>query len=157
MREIRKMSNTILPYIVMEETVASDCKDRKLPVLDLKIWQERKVDNNGEDEVIVYQEYYEKPMASQLMMMARSAMPHRTKIVSLSQEVIRRQRNTSRNVGEQVRKENLSKMMSKLKKSGYDINMRRNILLSGMRGYERMVKEEDEGKRLINRPRWEGK
>ena len=65
MREIRKMSNTILPYIVMEETVASDCKDRKLPILDLKIWLEKR----QEEQKIMF-EYYRKPMASRLLMLA---------------------------------------------------------------------------------------
>ena len=156
MREVRKMANTILPFIVMEETVASECLERKLPVLDFKIWQEKRKNEEGKNETVICHEYYENPMSSQLMMMMRSAMPHRTKIVSLSQEVIRRQRNTSRNVSEVVRRKNLSQMMCKLKRSGYDTNMRRKILVSGMRGYKRMVKDEEEGRRPINRPKWLG-
>ena len=47
-------------------------------------------------------------------------------------------------------------MMVKLKRSGYDEKFRREVLLAGLKGYNKMVKVEEEGGRKINRPRWEG-
>ena len=39
MREIRKLSNDIMPFIQMEEDVAENYQDKKLPILDLKVWK----------------------------------------------------------------------------------------------------------------------
>ena len=44
----------------------------------------------------------------------------------------------------------------KLKVSGYSRETRWEILKSGTRKYNRMLKEEKDGKRSLNRPRWEG-
>ena len=55
-----------------------------------------------------------------------------------------------------MRSKMLTKFMTKMKRSGYDERMRRRVLAAGMKGYERMVKEEEAGKRRVNRPRWEG-
>ena len=88
--------------------------------------------------------------------MEKRALPHRIKVTTLTQEVIRRMRNTSRSVGKSRRAEILSNFMKKMKKSGYCRKTRRNVLLAGLKGYFRMVKEEDAGGRKVNRPRWEG-
>ena len=47
-------------------------------------------------------------------------------------------------------------MMAKMRRSGYDERMGRRILVVGMLGYTRMVKNEEEGVVRINRPRWVG-
>ena len=95
-------------------------------------------------------------MASSLVMMNKSALPHRMKVTTLTQEIIRRQKNTARSVGSKRRREILSKMMVKMKRSGYDQRMRRRVLVAGMRGYEKMVETEEKGGRKVNRPRWDG-
>ena len=46
--------------------------------------------------------------------------------------------------------------MWKMRKSGYDEAQRREVLISGLRGFERMRKDEEEGKRPVNRPEWMG-
>ena len=127
MREVRKMSNSILPYIQFTEEVASECPGQKLPMLDFQVWQEERTNEEGEREIIIQHEYYEKPMASKLMMMERSAMPHRMKVATLSQEVVRRLKNTARTVQEWRRRRVLSRMMVKLKRSGFGEKMRRKI------------------------------
>ena len=85
-----------------------------------------------------------------------TALPHKTKITTLTQEVIRRMRNTCRKVGKRRRAEILSRFTKKMKKSGYNGKVRRNVLLAGLKGYCNMVKEEEAGGRKVNRPRWEG-
>ena len=158
MREIRKMSGSILPFIQFKEEVASECVERKVPMLDFAVWKEVQEDQNrvsGKKTEIMW-EFYEKPVASKLVVMERSALPHRTKITTLTQEIIRRMRNTSRKVGKGRRAEILSKFMKKMRKSGYNSKVRRNVLLAGLKGYYNMVKEEESGGRKVNRPRWEG-
>ena len=156
MRQVRLMANSILPYIQMKEDVATDCPEEKLPMLDFKVWKEEETGENGEKKTIIKHEFYEKPMASKLVMMNKSALPHRMKVTTLSQEVVRRLKNTARSVGESKRRNILSNMMVKMRRAGYDDKMRRNVLVSGLKGYWRMVKTEKEGGRRVNRPRWEG-
>ena len=49
----------------------------------------------------------------------------------------------------------MTKLMMKLRASGYTRSQRWEILKSGSRRYRRMVEEEDRGIRRVNRPRWE--
>ena len=156
MREVRKMSNSILPFIQLKEEVASDCKEGRLPMLDFQVWKEMVEKEDGEKETLIKYEFYEKPMASKLMIMDRSALPHRIKVTTLSQEVVRRMKNTGRSVGEERRKKILTRMMTKMKRSGYNERMRRRVLVAGLRGYNNMVMVEEGGGRKVNRPRWDG-
>ena len=51
----------------------------------------------------------------------------------------------------------MSKLMTKLRASGYSRTQRWEILKSGSRKFNRMVKQEEGGVRRVNRPRWEGR
>ena len=145
MREIRKLSNSIINFIIMEEYVQSNHPNNRLPILDLSVWTVQ-VKNEDDREIMqIATEFYEKPMVNHLVMMERSSMPKKMKIASLSQEVVRRNRNQSGAAPNKLRAEHLSKFMFKLKKSGYNQADRVQILLSGQRKYLRMVKTEEEG------------
>ena len=61
--------------------IHEDFKDGKLPTLDTKIWVEA-----GK---ILFQ-FYQKPMASNLVIQADSALSSSVKIASLKEEVVRR-------------------------------------------------------------------
>ena len=125
-------------------------------VLDFRVWKEERDRGDGTLETQIHHEFYEKPMASKLVMMEKSALPQRMKITTLTAEIIRREKNTSRSVGEARRRQILSKMMVKMKRSGYDERMRRRVLVAGRVGYKRMVQNEEGGGRKVNRPRWDG-
>ena len=158
MREVRKMSDSVLPFIKFKEEVASECKDGKLPMLDFQVWKEVVDDEEkeGAKKTNVMFEFYEKPVASKLVVMEKSALPHRVKITTLTQEIIRRMKNTCRRLGKQRRAEIITKFMKKMKRSGYSAKVRRNVALAGLKGYLNMVKTEESGGRKVNRPRWEG-
>ena len=158
MREVRKMSDSILPYINFKEEVASDCLEGKLPMLDFRVWKEEVDDGDreGNKKTKIFHEFYEKPVVSKLTLMEGSALPHRVKIQTLTQEVIRRMKNTSGGVAKKRRAAILTNFTKKMKRSGYSAKVRRNVLLAGLKGYWNMVKTEKEGGRRVNRPRWEG-
>ena len=120
MREIRKLSNSLLDFIVMEEDVPSNHPEKKLPILDLKVWMLEKKRDDGTIYYQVATEFYEKPMVGDLMMMKRSGMPRKMKLASLTQEVIRRNRNQTGDAPSKLRGEHLSRFMLKLKLSGYE-------------------------------------
>ena len=80
-------------------------------------------------------EFYEKPMASKLVIMENSALPHRMKITTLCQEIVRRMRNTCRAVSSAGRGEILSVYMRKLQSSGYSQATREMVATAGVKGY----------------------
>ena len=144
MREYQKMANTILPFIQVTFDTVDDHPSKTLPVLDLQCWTEGKV---------VLHKYYEKPMSSKYCIMEASAMSQNVKWSSLSQEIIRRMKNTSRRVAHDVREGILTDFMLKLQRSGYTESFRKNVLISALKGYSKMKESEDSGKGPINRPR----
>ena len=79
-----------------------------------------------------------------------SALPITTKITTLSQEGLRRMRNTSRSQGTQVIIEILNLFMIKMLNSGYPEDIRYEVLKSCVKGYYRMVLSEVCGTRRVN-------
>ena len=123
-------------YNWMEFTVDTedDHENRRIPMLDICTWREGKHK--------VKHAFYEKDVSSKLVVMSKSATPQGNKISSLSQEVIRRQRNTGRSIGPQERINEMNKFMVKMYMSGYNQNEREDVMRSGLTGYERMVVRE---------------
>ena len=80
-------------------------------------------------------------------MMAETALPERMKTTVLAQEVIRRERNTCREVEREVRLKIRNRMMMKLRLSGYKTSQRINIFLRGPEGVQT-----DGGKRRCRDP-----
>ena len=154
LRELRKMANSIEDDIKMKEDVGSNYQDGMLPMLDVKMWVGNREGRNGGKE-IKYR-FYEKPMASKVVLMERSALPIKTKIQILVQEIVRRRRNTYQGESRMEIERELTEFMVKLKISGYSREHRWEILKSGTKKYHRMLKNEKEGKRSLNRPKWEG-
>ena len=101
-------------------------------------------------------EHYRKPMANPLVMVECSAMPIKIKRTTLTQEVVRIHRNTSRELPKETVAKHLNEFTSRMKASGYPEKFRLEVIKSGVEGFEKMVKIEEEGGRPVNRPRsWE--
>ena len=157
MKEIRKLSNSLLPFIKFKEDVPANHESRKIPVLDFQVWaEEEETGQESGTKTRLMFEFYEKPMASKLVIMENSALPHRMKITTLSQEIVRRMRNTCRAVSSKRRGEILSVYMRKLQRSGYNQATREMVATAGVKGYLRMVRDEADGGRKVNRPRQDG-
>ena len=77
-------------------------------------------------------------------------MAKSSKIVSLSQEVIRRQKNTGRNVRTERRIEIINEFAKKLELSGYGEKDRLEIITSGTKKYYRKVANELKGGEMVN-------
>ena len=160
-REWAKMVDTIWPFI----QVTFDCpglnQSRMVPILDLQVKMTKVEEVMEGGARLEYQQiewrFYEKPMNSPYVIMERSAMPQQVKITSMVQEVIRRKRNFSRMVPEEEVKWEMSRFCAKMKRSGYSEGVRRDVLLSGIKGYEKMLRNEREGRRKLYRKQEEGK
>ena len=155
MREVVAMANTLEKDIQLTMDVPSTNSDGKLPVLDLKMWIEVREGARGEKYEEVLYEYYEKEMVSKRVINKDSALPERVKCTTLAQEVIRMMRNTSEIIREERKREQLTKFAVKLKNSGYNERNRREILLAGIKGFERILTDVKKGKRSLNRDRKE--
>ena len=103
----------------------------KLPTLDLSIWIR-------EDNIILYI-FFQKPMASSMVIQKRSAMPENMRVATLNQEMIRRMLNTSERLEIKWRTDVVDDYAGKLINSGYDIEYTRKVIVGGLTGYERKV------------------
>ena len=114
----------------------------KLPTLDLSIWIR-------EDNIILYI-FFQKPMASSMVIQKRSAMPENMRVATLNQEMIRRMLNTSERLEIKWRTDVVDDYAGKLVNSGYDLEYTRKVIVGGLTGYERkMILSKDR-----SNPKW---
>ena len=150
-REIGKVMNSIYRHIKFTTEIPEDFTGGKLPTLDLAMW----MDSHGEGEnemqtreKIEYK-FYEKEMGSKFCVMENSAMNYNSKRSILSQEVIRRMQNTSEEVGQDERNEILEGFIEKMKRSGYNQVQIKEIICSGLKGYQtKLEKANKEGRKM---------
>ena len=90
-------------------------------------------------------EFYSKPSASSTFIMASSAQPWGQKRTTLTQELIRRLLNCSKELSCEVRRRHLNNYMQLLKNSGYCEKFRAEVLRSGLLGYSKIVAAEKRG------------
>ena len=105
------------------------------------------------DNTIDYK-FFEKEIASKYVMMRNSAMSARVKMNCLTQEVIRRLRNTRESLDwDEVKAPILTKFCKKMARSGYPESYRTEVIKSGVVGYERQVEASRSGEKPLFRPR----
>ena len=78
-------------------------------------------------------------MAAKTVTNFKSALSENSKMVSLSQEVVRRMRNTSEWIGSSERIEVINKFCQKLATSGYGREQIGRIITAGLKGYEKAL------------------
>ena len=115
--------------------------ESKVPMLDISVWAGK----DKERDETVYYEYYEKKVTLPLVIMKRSAISENMKRTVLSQELIRRMRNTDVRIGKEKKVKIVEKFMRKMRRSGYDEKQRKEMLRAGLLGYYRMRKGKNWG------------
>ena len=85
-------------------------QDGHLPTLDFQCWKE--------NERILYS-FYQKEVSKKTLNDRKSALGDNTKVTSLTQNLVRRRKNTSEDVDDSVRIEIVNAFSSQLKASGY--------------------------------------
>ena len=98
-------------------------------------------------------EFFSKPMAAMKVMLASSAQPWGQKRTTLTQELIRRLLNCSKELPCTTKRKHLNNFMQLLKNSGYSEVFRLEILKSGLQGYNKILKAEREKIRPVYRPK----
>ena len=128
----------------MEEDLPEKHSDEKLPILDMACW----MDKQGMTRYI----HYEKKVSNKELIPARSAHSNSCKRSVAISEIVRRCRNTSRELDwDQYFVPTLDNYMARLKKAGYPESFRKNVLTQALNIYESKLKANDEGTEPLNR------
>ena len=136
MEIVQKIANSINPMIKLTIETPCNFQNKKLPVLDVEVRI-----NELENDRIDF-EFFEKPTKNPRVILADSALSFSKKRTILTQECLRRLRNTKMELGPEVQGVHLNKFMLKLKNSGYNFKFRKEILDSGLKAYQKM-KDDD--------------
>ena len=142
---VRSIANTVCGFIQVEIDYPSAHSNGHMPILDLEVALKNQR---------VFFRHYRKPMANPLVIHQRSAMPAKVKRECLTNEVIRIMRNTCREAPIEVKRCYMSDFANRMRASGYRERFRREIIESGMKGYEKQVQRNNRGERPLYR--WKG-
>ena len=123
--------NSIMNFLKFTLEIAEDFPGNKLPTLDLKIWI-----STGN---IVMHEFFEKPMAANVVVQAGSALGESVKVASLTEEVVRRLKHTSLNLPNSSRMEALEALSQKMSNSGHMQSFMKRIMMKGIVKFERKL------------------
>ena len=114
MEVIQEIANSINPMFQFTVDTPSNHENGKLPILDLQV-KINEEENNRLDF-----EFYEKPLKNKKLILSDSAIPAKDKRTILTQECLRRLRNTKVELGKDVQNKHLNDFMVKMKNSGYN-------------------------------------
>ena len=115
----------------------------------MEVWIER--DEKGVSKI--RWAFYEKKMKNRFVMMRSTAVGMKTKRRTLVQEVVRRMRNCDRDIELEEMGDILSKFSQKMRDSGYEEKMRREVVDAGVRAYREQVRKEVIGEKPLYRRR----
>ena len=144
---VQKIANSIDPMIKLTVETPCNFADGKLPVLDVTVNINYKEDNRIDFE------FFEKPTKNPRVILANSALSMAKKRTILTQECLRRLRNTKKELGPEVQKTHLNNFMVKLKNSGYSQKFRTEILNSGLQAFQKMLEDDKNGVKPLYRSR----
>ena len=167
-----KMASSVVPGLVFTVDYPKKHDNEKVPMLDFMVWKQRcasdqdenddqgtsdKIDKNEKCKETVRYEFYEKPVANNLVMMRESAMPHKMMVASMVQEGVRRLANSHRSLEDKHKCKILGRYMAKLKMSGYSLGLRKEILTSAVQTQRKRELAHDIGVRPLHRPGGHGR
>ena len=139
MEEIQEIARGIHRSIDVTVDCPEKHEDKKVPILDLKVWMEEV----KEGEMKILHEFYHKDIASKAVINARSAMPKQTMRTVLTQEVLRVLRNCSRLLPWEIVCKHVERMSARMQFSGHDKKMRGEVIRSALNAYD-IIKEKHE-------------
>ena len=133
---IVKIANTIDPMIQLTTETPCNFKNGMLPILDVKVCVNKEEGNRLDFE------FFEKPTKNSRVTLANSALSLKSKRTILTQECLRRLRNTKVELGEMVQKKYLNESMIKLKNSGYNKKFRIEVANSTLNAFEKILEDD---------------
>ena len=148
--EIKNIGNSIHTSIQLETDYPMNYEDKKVPILDVKVW----IDEENQ----VLHEYYAKPMASKAIISQKSAMPLKEKRKIITQDILRIILRCSPLLPWNNVVKHINNYMLRMQFSGYKEKFRKEVLRSAIEAYGRIKREVREGKRpLYRNKQWQNK
>ena len=145
MEVFKQVADSVDENIEVEVDFPSKNEDKMMPILDMKMKMNR-------DNQVVYK-FYRKPQSNSRVMMARSALSDKQKRSTMSSEAMRRLMCCSPNLDNRERDKVMEDFALLMKRSGYKERFRYEVISDALRGYAKRVKEDEEGRRPLNRPK----
>ena len=147
LEKVKSIGDRIHSSIQLEADYPAKYEDRKVPILDLKVWV-------NEDNQIIH-EYYMKPVASKAVINNRSAMPLRDRRTVITQEILRILLRCSPLLPSGNVRAHIEQYMMRLQASGYSEQLRKQVLDSAANAYKKIKNRVDRGERpLFRRKQW---
>ena len=148
MKLLQSIAAHIHPSIRLTIDFPSKHLDKKVPMLDVKMWID-KID----DMLTLLYEHYEKPTATKSIVHAKSALPTKNKRTILTQEVLRILLHCSNYLEWEVVCKHINEFAKKMQHSGYDQHFRYHVVNGAIKAYQRIQEKAELGIRPINRPK----
>ena len=142
MEKIRKIGNTIHKSIEIETDTPALHEDKKMPILDLKVWAEIREDEEGKKTSKIIHEFYYKEIANKQVTHADSAMSMSSKRSILTSEMLRVLLRCSPLLPWQTTAQHASEMNKRMQLSGYGYQFRRQVTNAALNKYKQ-IKEND--------------
>ena len=148
---LKQIGDSIHESIKLEADYPDMHEDKKLPLLDIKMWVENhKTEDKGPVGIVMY-EFYAKEVSSKAVVHEKSAMPRSVKRTVLTQEVLRILLRCSPRLPWEVTTSHLNTFMMRMQYSGYDKNFRTQVLKSGLNAYENIKTKDQTGEQPMYR------
>ena len=149
MNKVREIGGTIHESIKLQIDTPKLNKDLKMPILDLKVWCERRKfkspNNTTTEKNIVLHEFYAKPISSKNTMHARTAFPTKTKRTTLTQEMLRVLLRCSPELEWEETAKHCNELTKRMQFSGYDQAFRTLVTVSALKAYKEIQRKDKEG------------
>ena len=145
----REIADRVCRMLKFEEDVGENYEDGKLPILDLKVWLEKKKGFR------IMHEFYKKPMATRYTLRKGTAYPKEKIRAVLVEEVMRRLRNCSPELSEERKGEFLTEYAKEMQNSGHDEALRKEVMERALWKYEKELLEHRNGRKKLYRNREE--
>ena len=146
--EMKKVMDSIFSNLSFEMETPMMFENGRLPTLDFVCWV------SNENKVLY--SFYEKPMARKTLIQRKSALGENVKIASLTQNLIRRMKNTSELLPDDERIQIVENYVTQLKASGYSEEQCKRIIEAGLKGYETLLRKCLNGTAKMHRSAEEG-
>ena len=145
MEIIREIADSVDGMIKFTVDFPANHEDKKLAILDIN------ASINTEKQNRIDFEFYEKTTKNEFVILKSSAISSQQKRTILTQECLRRLRNTKVELGKDVQNKYLTEFMVKLKNSGYDVQYRKQILDSVLKAFNKMIMDDKNGVKPLYR------
>ena len=151
---VQGLANRIHQSIEVTVDYPSKNIDRKVPILDLRVWLAKVFDAVTHDSpVLIIHEFYHKDVASRAVIDARSAVPWKAKRTILTQEVLRVLRNCSKHLQWKEVCAHVESYCARMQYSGYSKKFRTEVVRSALCAYDKMREKDESGEEPMYRPR----